>query len=258
MGTPVKRPFDAAAASPIPHRFQAAVSTISTAQILQASGYSAAEAAALRALSDIAGRYIKSLGRNAVAFAELHGRTEPNVANVVLALEEHMLGGFPGASNPTRPVLCSGALTELARFVALVTEVPFAKPLPRRALGSSSSKVWESFMAAEREPLLRHVPHWLPRFPEGWDERLHSHGEAASKDKDTREEVTVIANGNLVENGRRAVLENREKKFRLRMFIMGWELTEIPGNPTPSLQDSTVDVVAAKIEPKLANALIRK
>nr|CAB3503757.1 unnamed protein product [Digitaria exilis] len=39
---------------------------------------------------------------------------------------------------------------------------------------------------------------------------------------------------------------------------MGWELTEIPGNPTPSLQDSTVDVVAAKIEPKLANALIRQ
>ncbi|XP_062225148.1 tRNA-specific adenosine deaminase TAD3 [Phragmites australis] len=39
---------------------------------------------------------------------------------------------------------------------------------------------------------------------------------------------------------------------------MEWELTEIPGNPTPSLQDSTVDVVAAKIEPKLANTLIRQ
>ncbi|TKV98910.1 hypothetical protein SEVIR_8G004800v4 [Setaria viridis] len=39
---------------------------------------------------------------------------------------------------------------------------------------------------------------------------------------------------------------------------MGWELTEVPGNPTPSLQDSTVDVVAANIEPKLANALIRE
>ncbi|XP_015698863.1 tRNA-specific adenosine deaminase TAD3 isoform X2 [Oryza brachyantha] len=39
---------------------------------------------------------------------------------------------------------------------------------------------------------------------------------------------------------------------------MAWELTEVPGNPTPSLRDSTVDVVAAKIEPKLANGLIRQ
>uniref|UniRef100_A0A0E0LYH3 CMP/dCMP-type deaminase domain-containing protein n=1 Tax=Oryza punctata TaxID=4537 RepID=A0A0E0LYH3_ORYPU len=38
---------------------------------------------------------------------------------------------------------------------------------------------------------------------------------------------------------------------------MAWELTEIPGNPTPSLRGSTVEVIAAKIEPKLANSLIR-
>ncbi|KAL6885447.1 hypothetical protein ACP4OV_010226 [Aristida adscensionis] len=39
---------------------------------------------------------------------------------------------------------------------------------------------------------------------------------------------------------------------------MAWELNEVPGKLTPSLQDSTVDVVAAKIDPKLANALIRQ
>ncbi|WVZ83692.1 hypothetical protein U9M48_030813 [Paspalum notatum var. saurae] len=37
---------------------------------------------------------------------------------------------------------------------------------------------------------------------------------------------------------------------------MEWELTEVLGNPTPSVQDSTVDVVAAKIEAKEANTLI--
>lgn len=217
MGTPAKRPFDAAAASPIPRRFQAAVSTVSAAQILRASGYSAAEAAALRALSDVAGRYIESLGRAAAAFAEAHGRTEPNVADVVLALEEHALDGFPGASDPARPVLCSGALAELARFVAAVTEVPFAKPLPRRTPGSGAGKGWESFAAAEREPPLRHVPHWLPRFPDGWEERLHGRGEAAAmEEEDTGKVVTVMANGNLVENGRSSVPENREKVlFRL-------------------------------------------
>lgn len=39
---------------------------------------------------------------------------------------------------------------------------------------------------------------------------------------------------------------------------MAWELTKVPGNPSPFLQDSIVDVVAANIEPKLANALIRQ
>uniref|UniRef100_A0A0E0DB66 Uncharacterized protein n=1 Tax=Oryza meridionalis TaxID=40149 RepID=A0A0E0DB66_9ORYZ len=39
---------------------------------------------------------------------------------------------------------------------------------------------------------------------------------------------------------------------------MAWELTEVPGNPTPSLRGSTVEVIAAKIEPKLANSLIRQ
>jgi len=134
MGTPAKRPSNAAGASPIPRRLQAAVSTVSTAQILRASGYSAA----LRALSDIAGRYIESLGRAATAFAEVHVRTEPNVADIVLALEDHALGGFPGASDPAWPVLCSGALAELAGFVDAVKEVPFAKPLPRRDSGSGA------------------------------------------------------------------------------------------------------------------------
>ncbi|CAO2041641.1 unnamed protein product [Urochloa humidicola] len=38
---------------------------------------------------------------------------------------------------------------------------------------------------------------------------------------------------------------------------MEWELTEVPGNPTSSLQ-ATVDVVAANIEPKLVSTLIRQ
>ncbi|CAM0950702.1 unnamed protein product [Alopecurus aequalis] len=38
---------------------------------------------------------------------------------------------------------------------------------------------------------------------------------------------------------------------------MVWELLEVPGNPSPP-QHSTVDVVAANIVPKLANALIRQ
>jgi len=39
---------------------------------------------------------------------------------------------------------------------------------------------------------------------------------------------------------------------------MEWALTEVPGNLITSIQDTTVDVMAAKIEPKLANTLIRQ
>uniref|UniRef100_A0A0E0AZR0 CMP/dCMP-type deaminase domain-containing protein n=1 Tax=Oryza glumipatula TaxID=40148 RepID=A0A0E0AZR0_9ORYZ len=43
-----------------------------------------------------------------------------------------------------------------------------------------------------------------------------------------------------------------------KLVSMAWELTEVPGNSTPSLRGSTVEVIAAKIEPKLANSLIRQ
>ncbi|KAF0921499.1 hypothetical protein E2562_007036 [Oryza meyeriana var. granulata] len=163
MGTPAKAPRDAA--GHLPCILQDAVSTVSTAQILRSSGYTAAEPAALRALSDIAGRYVASLGSGASAIAETRGRTEPNLVDLILALEDHSLGGFPGASDPGRPVLRSGALSELAGFVRAVREVPFAKPLPRR-VGGPRGKAWESFAAAGREPPLKHVPRWLPCFPE--------------------------------------------------------------------------------------------
>ncbi|KAL6911782.1 hypothetical protein ACP4OV_000587 [Aristida adscensionis] len=208
MGAPARSPHDGAARPP---SLQAAVSTVSTAQILRSSGYSAAEPAALRALSDIAGRYIASLGRAAAALAEARGRTEPNVADVVLALEDHAPAGFPGASDPARPVLRSGALAELAGFVAAVREVPFAKPLPRREAGGKAA--WDSFAAAGREPPLGHVPRWLPRFPDGWEEEARGRGEAAAKDEDIGE---VVTSGQRGVEGRGAVPERREKvSFRV-------------------------------------------
>jgi transcription initiation factor TFIID subunit 8 len=214
MGNPARPPRKAA-----PGPLHAAISTVATAQILRASGYSAAEPAALRTLSDITGHYIASLGRAAAALAEARGRTEPNVADVVLALEGHAQGGgFPGASDPARPVLISGALAELAGFVAVVREVPFANALPRREAGGRSKR-WESFAAAGEKPPLRHVPRWLPRFPTGWEDQRNirgRRGEAAAKkseeEEDTGEVVTVIpANGDSVTARRRSVPEEREK-----------------------------------------------
>ncbi|ONM18929.1 External alternative NAD(P)H-ubiquinone oxidoreductase B3 mitochondrial [Zea mays] len=50
----------------------------------------------------------------------------------------------------------------------------------------------------------------------------------------------------------------KEQNQTLELVIMAWELIEVPGNLNPSLKDSSVDVVAAKIDPKLANTLIRQ
>uniref|UniRef100_A0A0D9VJV2 Bromodomain associated domain-containing protein n=1 Tax=Leersia perrieri TaxID=77586 RepID=A0A0D9VJV2_9ORYZ len=173
-----------------------AVSTISTAQILRSSGYAAAEPAALRALSDIAGRYVASLGRGASAIAEARGRTEPNLADLTLALEDHALAGF----------------------VRAVREVPFPKPLPRRGGGAPRGKAWESFAAAGKESPLKHVPPWLPCFPEEpepkpkaaapkWEEK----GEAGAADQ--AGEVKPSCDG----GERRGVVPEKRGKVSFRL-----------------------------------------
>ncbi|KAG8059756.1 hypothetical protein GUJ93_ZPchr0002g25861 [Zizania palustris] len=223
MGTPARTPLDAEGTDHLPCTFQAALSAVCTVQILRASGYAAAEPAALRALSDIAGRYVASLGREALAIAEARGRTEPNLVDLTLALEDHAIGGLPGASDPARPVLRSGALSELAGFVRAVREVPFAKPVPRRG-GIPRGKGWESFAAAGKEPPLKHVPRWLPCFPEVQEAEAETKNEETTakweaweaKEELTRDESVAAKPSGDGEERRRVVPEKRGKvSFRL-------------------------------------------
>uniref|UniRef100_J3LG55 Uncharacterized protein n=1 Tax=Oryza brachyantha TaxID=4533 RepID=J3LG55_ORYBR len=171
--------------------------------------------------------FYKSLGINAEEEDSwtAHGRTEPNLVDLTLALEGHAAAGFPGASDPARPVLRSGVLLELAGFVRAVREVPFPKPVPRRA-GNPSCKAWESFAAAGKEPPLKHVPRWLPCFPEKrepepkatnegaaarWEARRRDEGEA-----NVEEAVAVKPSGDGA-GGRGLLPEKRGKvSFRLR------------------------------------------
>ncbi|KAM0855525.1 hypothetical protein ACQ4PT_049712 [Festuca glaucescens] len=214
MGTPARDPSDAVA--PL-HGPQPAASTILTAQILHTSGFSAAKSAALHALSDITCRYITSLGRTAVAIAEARGRTEPNLLDLILSFEDHALVGFLGASDPTRPVLHSGVLLELVGFAHLVREVQFMKLRPRMGGWDSHRKGWESFAAAGKEPPLKHVPRWLPCFPEEQEAKLEAKNEDETKARwEVRRVVEVEAeqmsmvNGHCME-GRGAVPEKRGK-----------------------------------------------
>ncbi|KAG6501882.1 hypothetical protein ZIOFF_041766 [Zingiber officinale] len=147
--------------------FDAAVSKVAVAQICLSAGYTAAEPSALRALSDISARYLQALGFAAASVAAAHRRTESNLLDLVRAIEDLSAAtGFPGGSDPAGQPLRSGALRELKEFVGSVEEIPFAKPIPLEGQGKAHRETWRSYAAAGREPPFRHVPRWLPCFPE--------------------------------------------------------------------------------------------
>lgn len=176
---------------PASTNFSAAIANVSTAQICGSVGYTAAESAALRALSDIAGRYLLSIGRLAADNAASHNRTDSNLLDLVLSLETlRSTRGFSGGSDPTRPLLESVVLKELMAFVRIFDEIPFAKPIlkERSNLPSSASR---SFAQMGKEVPMAHVPRWLPCFPDSWE------GWRREKAEHTIETTKEVVNGGL-------------------------------------------------------------
>ncbi|KAH7659029.1 transcription initiation factor TFIID subunit 8 protein [Dioscorea alata] len=139
--------------------------TVAIAQICLTTGCDGARTSVLRALADIAGRYIQTLARSAAEAANARGRTNSNLLDITRAIEDLCSNsGFRFASNPTRPLLKSAVLKEIAAFVRSADEVPFAKPMRRKE--AEKVRVSMSFAQAGTEPPLRQVPRWLPCFPE--------------------------------------------------------------------------------------------
>lgn len=146
--------------------FVATVSRVAVAQICLTVGYDAAEPAALRSLADMAGRFVEALARSGASVAAAQCRTDANLLDLIRALEDLSLPrGFAGASDLTRPLLRSSVLRELMAFVRSVDEIPFPRPIRRESVRAGISP---SFAQMGREPPLRHVPCWLPCFPESW------------------------------------------------------------------------------------------
>lgn len=213
MSTPRRRKFKAEEPpqqqpATVPSSFRAAISRVAIAQICLATGYSAAEPFALRALSDIATRYLQALGRAAASVATAHHRTDSNLLDLVRAIEDLSAAkGFPGGSDPTGQPLRSGALRELEEFVESVEEIPFAKPIPRGGKEEEELRTtWRSFAAAGREPP-RHVPSWLPCFPE-------ESGNKEKKGLETEEQRTTMWRS-FSAAGRVPSPEDREMEMKL-------------------------------------------
>uniref|UniRef100_A0A0E0HN57 CMP/dCMP-type deaminase domain-containing protein n=1 Tax=Oryza nivara TaxID=4536 RepID=A0A0E0HN57_ORYNI len=131
---------------------------------------------------------------------------------------------------------------------------PRCPGVPRPAPPPSTPRTATPPGAPHEEGLRQICPYHGEREEGGESRRGESNGVGCSRRRRaaTREErapsVLPLA----------ATRRGRRRRLPCELVFMAWELTEVPGNPTPSLRGSTVEVIAAKIEPKLANSLIRQ
>ncbi|KAK8479670.1 hypothetical protein V6N13_064213 [Hibiscus sabdariffa] len=152
--------------SPKADEFGRAVARIAVAQICESLGYQGFKESALDALTDILIWYLCGIGKNAIFHANLAGRTECNLFDITRALEE--LGashGFPSASEIGNCLVGSGTVREIIQFVDSKEEIPFAQPVPKFPI-VRDRKLIPSFEHMNENPPGKHIPTWLPAFPD--------------------------------------------------------------------------------------------
>lgn len=157
-----------------------AVAKISVAQVCERVGFESFNESALQALSDIAVRYLSDLGKTASFYANLAGRSECNVFDVIQGLED--LGsstGFSGGSEISECLIGSGMVKGIIEYVETAEEIPFAQPVVHFPM-LRERKMTPSFDQMGETPVFKHVPAWLPAFPDPhtyvhspmWNERV--------------------------------------------------------------------------------------
>lgn len=193
--------------------FAATVSRVAVAQICLTVGYAAAEPAALRSLADVAALFVQALARSGASVAAAHGRTDANILDLVRAMEDlNFQRGFAGASNPTRPLLRSSILRELMAFVRSADEIPFPRPIRRESV---RARVSPSFAQMGWEPPFRHVPRWLPCFPDS-SERSRREREEWGDGREGEGKREMTKGVRLLAEGERVLSAERERVwFRL-------------------------------------------
>lgn len=154
-----------------PKEFFSTVIRIAVSQICKSVGFKAVQISAIELLTDLAIRHLWSIGRSAVSFANASNRTEPNIFDLVNALNDlNLATGFTGACNLHKddcPVLSSSTVSSLIHFVECSPEIPFARPIRPLSSGNSSlSAVLNNASVMEFRTGLEHVARWLPEFPD--------------------------------------------------------------------------------------------
>ncbi|KAE8661357.1 LRR receptor-like serine/threonine-protein kinase RPK2 [Hibiscus syriacus] len=146
--------------------FALSIAKVAVAQVCESIGFQSFQHSALETLSDVAARYIYTLGKTANFNANLAGRLESNVFDVIQGLEELESGlGFAGASDVNRCLANSGVVRDIVHFVGDAVDVPFAYDIPRFPV-VKDRKGMGSFWEKGEEPHGEHIPSWLPAFPD--------------------------------------------------------------------------------------------
>lgn len=148
------------------NEFGREVSRIAVAQICECVGFESFNDSALEALTNITIGYLRGLGKTAIFYANLAGRTECNVFDVIQGLEDLGLSrGFSGASEVGHCLTGSGTVREIIEYVGSAEEVPFAQPIPQFPVMRNWTMT-PSFMQMGETPAFKHIPPWLPAFPD--------------------------------------------------------------------------------------------
>ncbi|CAB4284243.1 unnamed protein product [Prunus armeniaca] len=146
--------------------FGRAISTVAVAQICESVGFQSFKESALDALADIAIRYLRDLGKMSSFYANLAGRTECNVFDIIRGLEDlESLQGFLGAAEVSHCLAGSGIVRGIVEYVGSAEEIPFAQPLPRFPV-IKQRRLIPSFEQMGEAPQSKHLPNWLPAFPD--------------------------------------------------------------------------------------------
>ncbi|XP_042420928.1 transcription initiation factor TFIID subunit 8-like isoform X2 [Zingiber officinale] len=139
---------------------------IAVSKICQSTGFHSSQQSASSAFADITIRYICRLGKTAIFYANLSGRTSCSVFDVILGLEDFgLLRGYPGASDVHRCLLSSGIIRELMQFVNTEVDASVRRPIMKFPI-PRMPKPNPSFAQVREVPAGNHIPDWLPRFPD--------------------------------------------------------------------------------------------
>ncbi|KAL3358311.1 hypothetical protein AABB24_015442 [Solanum stoloniferum] len=146
--------------------FGRAISRTAVAQICESIGFEIFNESALESLADIAIKYILDLGKTASSSANLAGRTQCNVFDIIHGLEDMCAStGFLRASEVNRCGLSSGIVSEMVEYVDSAEEIPFSQPLPHFPVVKHPNLI-PSFLQIGETPPFKHIPPWLPAFPD--------------------------------------------------------------------------------------------
>ncbi|XP_022143863.1 transcription initiation factor TFIID subunit 8 [Momordica charantia] len=141
------------------------VSKIAAAQICKNLGFQGSKESALDTLAEIVITYLSDLGKMANFYSNLAGRTECNVFDILRGLKDLEAPVARQDAEVSHCLAGSRTMQEIMEYVNSAEELTFAQPVPQFPI-IKSCKVLPSFVQMRETPPSKHIPHWLPAFPD--------------------------------------------------------------------------------------------